>query len=353
MSKEKDKVLMKNNMFVTARYNLGLIENRIFITILYKLQKNNNGEMTCHISHEEFKALIGNKNQHTLVEIKNILQEMLKSRVYFVQQKYNKKGNIWGEYALISGYEYDDELDAFKIACSPRVYELLMSYMNSGGYTPVNLKVYVSLNNPNSQRLYDLLRLWSNTKNLISYDVKEMKELLMLEDKYNKYSDFKKRVITPAVKELNNTNMFDISFTENKKGRKVDSITFDVKDLDKRIYFKEEQGKFNIGDTIKENSPKKQTASVDMFIPDKSVFTAGTLRAFKTDFADYDFNNRYLEMAFDDAVNITLEREDKEKIYMKAYKFFKGALNNKIEYYLDQEAQDEEHRIAMEQFWPK
>lgn len=67
-----------------------------------------------------------------------------------------------------------------------------MTYMNTGGYTPINLKVYVSLNNPNSQRLYDLLRLWSNTKNLISYDVEEMKELLMLENKYNKYSDFKK-----------------------------------------------------------------------------------------------------------------------------------------------------------------
>lgn len=351
MDKEKDKILMKNNMFVTARYNLGLIENRIFIIILYKLQKSNGG-MSCTISHDEFKAIIGNKNQHSLLAIQNILQEMLSSRVYFVQKKYNKKGNLWGEYALINGYEYDDELNSFKIECSQRVYDLLMTYMNTGGYTPINLKVYVSLNNPNSQRLYDLLRLWSNTKNLISYDVEEMKELLMLENKYNKYSDFKKRVITPAVKELNNTNMFDISFIENKKGRKVDSITFDVKDLDKRIYFKDDQGQFDICNSVQEKKSTPKTNN--MYVPDKSVFTVGTLRAFKTDFAEYDFNNRYLEMAFNDAVNITLERDDTEKIYMNySYKFFRGTLRNKIDYYLDQEAQDEEHKIKLEQFWDK
>lgn len=347
MTKEKENVLMKNNVFVTARYNLGLIENRIFIIILYKLQKSNGG-MSCVISHDEFKSIIGNKNQHSLSAIQSILQDMLSSRVYFVQKKYNKNGNIWGEYALINGYEYDDELNSFKIECSQRVYDLLMTYMNSGGYTPINLKVYISLKNPNSQRLYDLLRLWSNTKTLISYDVEEIKELLMLENKYNKYSDFKKRVISPAVKELNNTNMFDISFVENKNGRKIESITFDVKDLDKRTYFKDNQVEFNICTQDKETKPQQQTL---FYVPDKSVFTVGTLRAFKTDFSEYDFNNRYLEMAFNDAVNITLERDDTEKIYMKSYNFFKGSLKNKIDYYLDQEMQDEEHNIRLEQFW--
>lgn len=347
MDDKKENILMKNNILINAKYNLGLIENRIFIIILYKLQKTSLG-MRCIITHEEFKSIIGNKNQHSVSSIRIILQNMLSSRIYFVQKKYNSNGNIWGEYALINGYEYDDELNSFAIECSQRVYELLMNYMSSGGYTPINLKVYISLKNPNSQRLYDLLRLWSNTKNLISYGVEEIKELLMLENKYNKYSDFKKRIISPAVTELNNTNMFDISFVENKKGKKIESITFDVKDLDKRAYFRVEENNFSVSNFVEENKPIDQSI---FYIPDKSVFTVGSLRAFSIDFSEFDFNNRYLEMAFNDAVNITLERDNTKKIYMKSYNFFKGSLKNKIDYYLDQEMQDEEHALKLEQFW--
>ena len=52
------------------------------------------------------------------------------------------------------------------------------------GYTPVNVQIWLSLNNSYSQRFYDLLRLWSGTKDIVNYKVEEIKELLMLDDKY-------------------------------------------------------------------------------------------------------------------------------------------------------------------------
>lgn len=344
MSKKED-VLMKNNMLVTARYSLSLVQSRIFITMLYKLQKDSSGTMSCTISTQEFKSIINNKNQQSPKQITKMLKELMSKIISFKLEKENKTNNIWSEYTLINGYDYDDELDTFRIECSPRVYELLMSYLDIG-YTPINMQVWLSLNNTSAQRLYDLLRLWSYSKNTITYTVDELRELFMMENKYKNYNDFKKKVIVPAVDTLNNTNMFDISFEESKKGKKINAIDFKVKDLDKRKYFQE---KFDIFDKeVKEEPVNKSDV---MYIPDKSVFTVGTLRAFKSDFCKYDFNNVYLEMAFEDAVNITLEREEKEKVYMNAYKFFKGTLKNKIEYYLDQEAQDEEHRANLEQFW--
>lgn len=346
---EKTKVLMKNNEFITAKYDLSLVENRIFIIILYKLQKENNGNMTCYISQQEFKQLIGHKGSQSIPGIKKILEDMMNSKVHFVEGKYNKKGNIWGQYNLLNGFEYDDELDTFKISCSTRVYEILTSYRNSNGYTPINLKVYIELKNPNSQRLYDLLRLWSNTKSLISYEIDEIRELLMLEDKYNKYSDLKKRVITPAVNELNDTDMFDIDFTEKKKGKKVHAIDFTVKDKDKRKYFQQE---FNTTVSSNEVAITEDAKPIeDFYIPDKSVFTVGTLRAFKTDFEGYNFRDEYLLNAFNDAVNITLERDDNPKIYVVAYKFFKGTLKNKIEYYQNEKQEDARHQFEINTFW--
>ncbi|WP_330409788.1 replication initiation protein [Romboutsia maritimum] len=105
------------------------------------------------------------------------------------------------------------------------------------GYTPNNLAVLFGLGNYYAQRLYDLLRLWSGTKSIITYSVDELKMYLSLEGKYGDYNTFKRRVILPAIKALVGIGCFEIDIKENKVGRKVDSIDFIVKDLDKRKYF--------------------------------------------------------------------------------------------------------------------
>ncbi|EPZ61791.1 initiator Replication family protein [[Clostridium] sordellii ATCC 9714] len=55
---ENDKILMKNNILVKARYNLSLVENRIFLFMLYKLQRESKGVLKCEISHKEFKDIV-------------------------------------------------------------------------------------------------------------------------------------------------------------------------------------------------------------------------------------------------------------------------------------------------------
>ncbi|OOB74923.1 hypothetical protein AXF41_14575 [Clostridium haemolyticum] len=84
----------------------------------------------------------------------------------------------------------------------------------------------MKLRNPNAYRLYDLLRLWSGVKTKINYTIDELKEYLMLDGNYPEYGNFKRRVIVPAIKELNKTGFFEIDFKEVKQGRKVVSIDF-------------------------------------------------------------------------------------------------------------------------------
>ena len=76
-------------------------------------------------------------------------------------------------------------------------------------YSKINMFNY---NNTNyyAQRIYELLRLWSGTKTVITYGVEELKEFFMLQDSYPQYGNFKRRVILPAIKELNDTGFFCI-----------------------------------------------------------------------------------------------------------------------------------------------
>ena len=328
---ENNKILMKNNLLVKARYNLSLVENRIFLFMLYKLQKECNGVLKCSIPHKEFKEIIRCKESNTIKGILNVLEELRRKPIFFKEEKKNKKGNLWGAYGFINGYFYDDELGTFNIEASEKIHEILREYLKMG-YTPVNVQIWLSLNNSYSQRFYDLLRLWSGTKNVITYKIDEIKELLMLEDKYDRYNDFKRRVIIPAIKGLNDTGFFDITINENKIGRRVESIDFIVKDLDKRVYFDKKEIKENTIELDKKeyNLNNKDIKRDDFYVPNKQLFTSKTLSDFKNDFSVYDFKESKIKNKFYEAIGATLEKDDAEKIYAKSYNYFKKTLENKL-----------------------
>lgn len=114
--------------------------------------------------------------------------------------------------------------------------------------------------------------------------------------------------------------MFELSYTENKKGRSVESITFHVKDLDKRVYFK-----------------KKQTEQISplSYIPNKSLISNNCMSSLQKDFELIDFTYEDMKQSFIESVNITLSKFNVDKIDYNVYPYFKAVLNNKIKYYTD------------------
>lgn len=364
------KILMKNNVLIQSRYSLSLNENRLFLLILYKLQKDYNGSMSCYIHYDEFKEVIKRTNDRTIKKISENLLGLMKKSIFFIEKKKNDK-LVWGEYNFISGYQFDEETQTFRVDSPKKIYDLLDKYLKTG-YTPANLALLFSLKNYNAQRLYDLIRIWSGSKQIINYTLDDIKMYLMLEDNYPQYANFKRRVIIPAIKELNNTGYFEIDFKENKIGRKVNSIDFIVKDLDKRIYFDknndllkntniENNGQndtvegLNLKNSINILEQKKETFRIEnkeaYYIPDETIFTKGTLRSFKIDFKGIDFRNKYMKDAFNDSVMIVLDRDDVETIKATSYKFFKGTLENKIEEYKIEEQEDIKHKKEMDLNW--
>ncbi|MEG1132578.1 MAG: replication initiation protein [Romboutsia sp.] len=371
------KVLMKNNVLVQSKYSLSLNENRIFLLILYKLQKHYDGSMCCEIHHDEFKDIIKRTNDRTVKKISEYLAGLMQKSIFFMEKKKNNK-LVWGQYNFISGYQFDEETQTFRIDSPKKIYDLLDQYLKTG-YTPANLALLFSLKNYNAQRLYDLIRVWSGTKQTINYTVEDIKMYLMLEDSYPQYANFKRRVILPAIKELNETGYFEIDIKENKVGRKVDSIDFIVRDLDKRKYFTKDdtvkempsQAVEEVAATTDNNTtdnkeepvfkPKFSDVGTNIQEPkecdfepcvlDETLFTKGTLRSFKLDFKGIDFKNKYMEKAFNDAVMVTLDRDDVETIKATSYKFFKGTLDNKVVEYKIEEQEDIDHQRNIEMFW--
>lgn len=333
-------LLMQSKQLVHTSYEVSAIQNRIFYYCLLTTQKEKNGELCCHVKLNDLKRLIPNKNQRTLANIKKTIQILKQTSLEF--EKNENGDRIECDYNLITGSEYNVNKETFKIKLADRLYKHLIDYTV---YAPLSLDILTRFKSFYSQRLYELLRLWSRTEKVIvkSFKIEQLRFILGVENKYPEYKNFKQRVLNQAIKEINQFGNMDVSIEEIKNGRKVDEIKFTILDNEKKVYFKnniynpkrDSEDKINdVGEptntekciSVEENKVSKK----EFYVPNKKLFTKATLERFKNDFMNYDFKDDTYKKLLQESILIALERDDEENIKVKSYNFFKKTLENKI-----------------------
>ena len=222
-------VLFKSNNLIKAKYDFTVAQNRLLQKVFYEIQKNKNN--IAEISTSEMKQLIRNKAINSVESIKEFLKDLKENEIMEI-----KENGEWLHVNVLSGVKYNPKSDKFVIEIPVLLLQLIHEYTKTG-FTPTNVTKYISLGATNAQRFYELLRMWTGSKKVIEYPVDEIKEYLMLKNKYKLFKNFRVRVIEPAIKELKEKELLDIYDVEYiKTGRKVTSIKFYVKDLEPRNY---------------------------------------------------------------------------------------------------------------------
>ena len=243
-------VLFKSNTLIKAKYDFTVAQNRLLQKVFYEIQKNKTNIATINII--ELKKIIKSKDVNTIPGIKTFLNNLKANEI--MQIKSNKS---WTVVNVISGFEYLEKENSFRIEIPILLLDIIHQYTKTG-FTPTNVTKYISLGATNAQRLYELLRMWTGNKEVIEYSLEEIKEYLLLDNKYNLFSNFRRRIIEPVITELKEKELLDIYKVEYiKTGRKVTSIKFYVKDLEPRTYKFETKKDFD--------KPKKEVSSFANF----------------------------------------------------------------------------------------
>lgn len=375
----KSEILLQPNNLVKSRYNFTPIENKLFYRILFKAQKmqDNSKGYNSILTLDEIKEIIKFKNDTTMESIENLLAIYQQSILQFDYiDEFGQLNTFNG--GLTGPAIYNHKNQEFRINLHEVLYNHITDFiqLQKDGYTPLNLDVLFKFKGAHTQRFYTLMRLWSRENKTIetSLTLSELRGYLKLKDDiYPEYKHFKQNVIKRALKEINEKGNMKVEIKrEIRKGRKVDKIVFLVTDYEPRKYFEkkdneinniietEKTKKINLFDSDNEGVEnyntevidiKSNNKNVDVFIPDDSVFTKGTLRSFKKDFKYIDFKNKYMEKAFDEAIMITFDRDDVDKIRAVSYKYFKGCLENKIAENKEEQESDLKHKEEMDKYW--
>jgi plasmid replication initiation protein len=260
-----NKLLVQHNNLINGRFDMSAHELRIFVYLLSQINKDDTDFKLCKLP---VKYITNNDkpggNDYKLIKqyaetlskrtfkLERIVEKKIKQEIKYVKQ--------YDYYNVFSMVRWLDDENHLQVKFNDDLKEFLLSLTSN--FTKADLENINKIENVNAYRIYWLLRQY-NTMGQRTIALDEFKEILLLEDKYPEFRHLKARILIPAQKDLEKTDMaFD--FEPLKKGKTITSIKFTIRknaSLPKQLNMEEEikqQIPTNVTSLTKGNSSGKQ-----------------------------------------------------------------------------------------------
>lgn len=210
-------VLYKPNQLIEVLG--GTISNLSLLTynyILHRLQKEKTNSIRLKLS--EISSNI-DRNSNSYEDVYEVLKNLLEIKVISI----DKKGKNWGGFSLISAFKKEN--DSVYIELPNLIINELLKQEDLY-YTTIKLLEEKTFKCAYSIIFYEIFKKYEQIE-IPVYSLDELRGLTKTTEKYKVYADFKKRVLVPALKEINDFNdKYTYSFQEEYFGRRVDKIKF-------------------------------------------------------------------------------------------------------------------------------
>lgn len=221
-------LVIKHNQVIKASYRLTPNEQAIILSALSKLSKEDKltDQHPYNINIIELALLTGISREKAYQTFKNACFE-LQDRKITISNKSNKRIN-W-----LQMVEYRDGEGLIRIQFSNPILPYLTNLKDN--FTTYNLKDVARFKSTYGIRIYELIKQWEGTKSWLEISIQEMKSLFSIEDKYKRTDVFKRKVIEPAMKDINTYSDLQITYENIKTGRKITGFKFKFKSSGTKI----------------------------------------------------------------------------------------------------------------------
>ena len=226
---KENKEIMQSYVLTVARYDANVYVKRIMTHIVSAnqdyVQSEKLGGCVLNIDEDLFC------DREYTFDIKNILQgdedknyKRVKKAFEYLQSKFLRFDNAYDYVSVpfINAVKIKNKTGIATFRMSELIYKAFADFTK--GFRKLEFELTLSFTSIYSIRLYELM---AGQKEPLTYTIDYLKEIFCIENKYqNKPTDFIKRVIVPAKKELDAKSSYTFEYKINKKGRAYHSITF-------------------------------------------------------------------------------------------------------------------------------
>lgn len=219
----------KGNQIVEAGYKLTLNEQRVVLACIAQVHSKEALLTTdeFELSAKDFSVLFSvseDRAYHALTEV----TESLFNRYVVIDNPYPEKPRVKRlKMRWISSIEYITDEGKIVLCFSKKMLPYLSEL--KGQFTRYDLKNIGNMTSIYGIRLYELLTQWRTTGTR-TIEIDWLKRQFDIENSYSAIKDLKKYVIDPAVKDINVHSNYNVSWTQEKIGRKVANLTFEFKE---------------------------------------------------------------------------------------------------------------------------
>ena len=222
---ESKSMVYKSNALVEAAYRLSVQEQRIILACIGQVRRNEpvTDEVLYSITAGDLASVAGIAISDAYKELKDAALRLKRREVRLTQEP-NGKGKkpsimITGWVQTIIYREGEGRVEL-------RFTKDMLPYLTGlqREFTRYALSDVAKMSSAYGIRLYELLMQWPEGKRVI--DVEELRHWLQLENRYPLMADFRRNVIEPAVKQINEHSPISVSWDQRKTGRKVTHLQF-------------------------------------------------------------------------------------------------------------------------------
>lgn len=213
-------IVTQSNKLVEARYNLPLGEQRLILTMIARIQPEDEDFKEYRINVREFADFLGIDRNSAYREFDKITTAIM-TRVLIFDESDGPLKVGW-----VSSAKYVSKEGAVLLCFDPKLKPYLLKL--KGNFTSCGLEMLLSFKSQYTMRVYNLLKQYEHIRTReIELDV--LREVLGIrKDQYTLYSNFKKDIIKAAQKELAAKADLSFEFSEIKYGRRVEALSFQI-----------------------------------------------------------------------------------------------------------------------------
>lgn len=205
-------LITKANAIIEASYGLETNEKSIILVALSQIE----GDVTDQVLYSlDLKSL----SKITGVSITNAYRDFERAAISLYERKIRLDKEDTTLTRWVQTVKYNSEKSTIEVRFSHEILPYLHSLKDN--FTRYNLRHVAKFKNRYAIRIYELMKQWDNTKKERDLMLDDMKYMFQLPSSYEKMSNLKKRVIDPAIEDINKHSDLEATYENIKKGRHV------------------------------------------------------------------------------------------------------------------------------------
>ncbi len=224
----KKDLVVKDNALINASYNLDLAEQRLILLAILEARESNTPSDRDLTIHAESYINHFNVHRNTAYKVlKDACKNLFERR--FSYQKLTAKGNLENVMSRwVQRVSYVENEALVRIRFSDDVVPLITNLEKH--FTSYELEQVSSLTSAYAIRLYELLIAWRSTGKVSMLETKELRSRLGVSDtEHQRMESFKRRVLEPAIQQINDHTDIKAEYEQHKRGRSIIGFSFSFK----------------------------------------------------------------------------------------------------------------------------